>query len=214
MKRIFGSLLLVLLLQIALSAYAQTPVPTATPTSVPTATPVPTMLFSVRPGINVVIDPNGIKYWVVDGTVELPVGTWYAPLIANGTLTLRPSSFIAGEITADKVTADNLVSEKADLVMGSMSLLAGNVLTVTEGMTITLASPYQPLIASKAVTTSIILAGDAGQVAVLMNTGSDVITLSDTGTLKLSGNIALEQYDTLTLVSDGTNWIQLATSNN
>jgi len=49
---------------------------------------------------------------------------------------------------------------------------------------------------------------------VLVNVGSNTITLTDTGTLKLSANAALGQYDTITLQSDGTNWIELAKANN
>ena len=48
----------------------------------------------------------------------------------------------------------------------------------------------------------------------MVNNSNTTITISDTGTLKLSGNIALGQYDTLVLISDGTNWVQLATTNN
>lgn len=58
---------------------------------------------------------------------------------------------------------------------------------------------------------AVVLTGD---VLILANQASTTITISDTGTLKLSGNLALGQYDSVTLISDGTNWIQAATSNN
>ena len=54
----------------------------------------------------------------------------------------------------------------------------------------------------------------AGRVIVLVNVGSNTITLTDTGTLKLSGNAALGQYDNITLMSDGTNWVELSETNN
>jgi len=44
--------------------------------------------------------------------------------------------------------------------------------------------------------------------------GSNTITLTDTGTLKLGGNAALGQYDSITLLSDGTNWIQVSKADN
>ena len=51
-----------------------------------------------------------------------------------------------------------------------------------------------------------------------LTVGSDgmtnTITITDTGTLKLSGNAALGQYDTITLWSDGTNWIEISETNN
>lgn len=193
MKRICVSLLLVvLLLFVAIPAYAQTPTSTATPTATPTSTPVPTVRFSVQSGINVVIDPNGTKYWVVDGVVDLPVGTWYAPLIANGTLTLQPTA----------------------LTVGFLNLSPGENITVTQDSTITSLAAYQPLTADEAVSTGSVTTGATGQVVIFTNVSTNTITISDTGTLKLTGNIALGQFDSLMLVSDGTNWLQVATANN
>ncbi len=193
MKRICVSLLLVvLLLFVAIPAYAQTPTSTSTPTATPTATPVPTARFAVRSGINVVIDPNGTKYWVVDGVVDLPVGTWYAPLLANGTLTLQPTA----------------------LTVGFLNLSPGENITVTQDSTITSLAAYQPLTADEAVSTGSVTTGATGQVVIFTNVSTNTITISDTGTLKLTGNIALGQFDSLMLVSDGTNWLQVATANN
>lgn len=193
MKRICVSLLLVvLLLFVAIPAYAQTPTSTSTPTATPTATPVPTARFAVRSGINVVIDPNGTKYWVVDGVVDLPVGTWYAPLLANGTLALQPTA----------------------LTVGFLNLSPGENITVTQDSTITSLAAYQPLTADEAVSTGSVTTGATGQVVIFTNVSTNTITISDTGTLKLTGNIALGQFDSLMLVSDGTNWLQVATANN
>ncbi len=44
--------------------------------------------------------------------------------------------------------------------------------------------------------------------------GAQTITISDTGTLKLTGDLALGTADTLRLLSDGTNWYQISTANN
>lgn len=54
----------------------------------------------------------------------------------------------------------------------------------------------------------------AGTLLVLVNVGSSTITISETGTLKSAGNIALGALDSATLLSDGTNWYQIAASNN
>jgi hypothetical protein len=87
--------------------------------------------------------------------------------------------------------------------------------TITYGGTITPTGMYHQITAAAARgTSSVAGVATAGRVVVLINIGSNTITLTDTGTLKLSGNIALGQYDSVSLLSDGTNWIQLATSNN
>lgn len=195
MKRtIVALLLVVLLLLVALPAYAQTPTPTATPTLTPTPTPLPTVRFAVRTGINLVVDPNGTKYWVVDGLVDLPVGTWYAPLIANGTLTLQPNTLTINDflITAVQVP-----------------------LAIADGTVINPTGSYQPIYAAGAVSTTLMGTGyDTGTWVTLVNTGTNAITLADQGAFKLSGDLTLGQYDTVLLMFDGTYWVQRSTANN
>lgn len=89
-----------------------------------------------------------------------------------------------------------------------------SALTVTAGGTVSPQGSYQPLTAAGAVGTSSITAGSAGDVVVFVNTSSNTITFTDTGTLKLSGNAALAQYDTLTLLADGTNWVEIGQTDN
>ena len=74
---------------------------------------------------------------------------------------------------------------------------------------------YQPISSTGgAIGTSLITLKPTGTMLRLVNVGADVITITDTGTLLLSGNIALGTSDSLLLMSDGTNWIMLGTSNN
>lgn len=57
----------------------------------------------------------------------------------------------------------------------------------------------------------------AGQVICLWNTGTQAISIDDTSTQQLNSGgtpIALGQYDMLCGISDGTRFIQFATSNN
>lgn len=97
---------------------------------------------------------------------------------------------------------------------GDLRMTKQTALTVTNGGTITPTGSYQPLTAAGAVGTDAIATGTAGDLLVLVNAGSNTITLTDTGTLKLSGDAALGQYDSITLIADGTNWIEVAQADN
>ena len=99
--------------------------------------------------------------------------------------------------------------------VGGLFLLSeqGNV-TVTDGGEIAATKSFVPLTAAGAVGTSNITTGAAGQLLVLMNVGSNTITITDSGTIMLAGDCALGQYDTLTLISDGTNWLEITRANN
>lgn len=89
-------------------------------------------------------------------------------------------------------------------------------ITVTNNGTINPTGTYQTLTAAGAVGTS----GDnltikpAGTVLILVNTGANTITITETANIKSAGNLALGTLDTATLVSDGTDWYQIAASNN
>ena len=79
------------------------------------------------------------------------------------------------------------------------------------------AGSYQPLTSASNVGTSSIAgcaAGTTGETVDLVNGGSNTITFTDTGTLKLSGNAALGATDVLGLRCDGTNWVQRFKSDN
>lgn len=119
-------------------------------------------------------------------------------LYAGGAATLNSSASVGTNLTVDEW----LILDPADTI------------TITQGATLTAEASYQPITAAGAVSFGAITAETAGTFLRLINVGSNTITISDTGTLKLSGNIALGQYDSLALLSDGTNWIQMGTSDN
>lgn len=138
---------------------------------------------------------------------------------------------ISDDLTVDAVTAADLtasddITATDDLVVGDDLTVGDNLyladliastyttVTVTPGSTITPTGMYQLITSATNAGTSAIANPTAGRVVVLVNVGSNTITLTDTGTLKLTGNIALGQYDSLGLISDGTNWIQISTANN
>lgn len=54
----------------------------------------------------------------------------------------------------------------------------------------------------------------AGQIVCVWNTGSETVTIADTGNQMLSASGALGQYDTLCFISDGTRVLEFARSNN
>lgn len=87
-------------------------------------------------------------------------------------------------------------------------------IVVTTDAVITPMGSYQPLSSAGTVQTASIATGTAGDVLTLINTANTTIVLTDTGTLKLGGNRSLGQYDTITLISDGTNWVERSFANN
>lgn len=121
-----------------------------------------------------------------------------------------------GAITADTdLTLGDDLTVVDDFTAADYFATQQSAQTITFGGTITPTGTYHQITAAAARgTSSVAGVSTAGRLIVLVNVGSNTITLTDTGTLKLSGNIALGQYDSLELISDGTNWIQLATTNN
>ena len=90
---------------------------------------------------------------------------------------------------------------------------------VSEGSTITPTGTYQPISSASAVTTSATTAiADGvknGQLLILVNeNASDTIIVKDSANTHLSGDITLGNDDTLMLMWDGADWLELATSNN
>lgn len=147
------------------------------------------------------------------------------PITRMGTVIIKTLTVTNG-LTSDDLTAtDDIVAGDDATVTDDLTVTdAANVsdliltpatsITVTMNATITPGGSYQPLTSAGTVNTSSITVLPAGEVLTLVNNSNTSIVFTDTGTLKLSGNITLGQYDSLTLRSDGTNYIQLSTSNN
>ncbi len=116
-------------------------------------------------------------------------------------------------VTEGVTAADVTVSD--DLTTLDLYVTQSASQTITYGGTITPTGAYHQITAAAARgTSSVAGVSTAGRVVTLVNVGSNTITLTDTGTLKLSGNAALGQYDSITLLSDGTNWIQVSKADN
>lgn len=123
--------------------------------------------------------------------------------VQNGNVAVT-QGVTANDVTAadDTTTADLYLTQQVSQTIGF-------------GGTITPTGAYHQITATAARgTSSVSGVATAGRVVTLINIGSNTITLTDTGTLKLSGNAVLGQYDSLVLLSDGTNWIQLSKTDN
>ena len=125
---------------------------------------------------------------------------------------IRNAAIQVLSVTNTATIADLTVSGNSTL--DTLNLAPASTIAVTMNATVTPLGALQPLSSAGTVNTASITVGDAGDVLVLYNTTATSIVFTDTGTLKLTGNITLGQYDTLELVSDGTNWLQRATANN
>lgn len=130
--------------------------------------------------------------------------------VTQGGVTVQKGTVdVTENVTAFKVSATNYMQT------ANLGLTQQPTQTITAGGTITPTGAYHQITATAARgTSSVAGVNAAGQVVTLVNVGSSTITLTDTGTLKLGGNAVLGQFDSLTLLSDGTNWIQLSKSDN
>jgi len=148
----------------------------------------------------------------VTGAVDLD-----STVNADGAVTLGSTVHVTGAaLFASTVGASSHISTAGKSQLGTWLVSDKRTkITVTEGGYITPTGTLQEIDAAGAVTpTGGVAAGAAGSWLILWNSGSNTIRLIDTGALMLSGNLDLGQYDTVILVSDGTNWLQVGTSNN
>ena len=163
----------------------------------------------------------------IDGWVFIDTLNVSGDQAVGGSITVTDDVTVGDDITAGgTITAVTLAVSGAGTVDGNLSsggdvqaagfirAAANTAISVTQDITITPTGSFHALTAAGNVSTGVIAAGDPGDILILFNEANLTITISDTGTLKLSGNLALGQYDSVVLLSDGTNWIQLATTNN
>lgn len=125
--------------------------------------------------------------------------------------------------TADiRFTNGTELEENTDTVLTFSEFLAAEEQTaevVTAGSTIVATGTYQPITSASAVTTSASTAiADGvvnGQLLILVNENvTDAIIIKNGANTHFSGDITLGNDDTLTLMWDGADWLELATSNN
>ena len=109
------------------------------------------------------------------------------------------------------------LSEETDTVLTFSEFLAAEEQTaevVSAGSTIVATGTYQPLTSAAAVTTSTSTAiadgTKVGQLLILVNeNASDAITIDDAANTRLSGNAVLGNDDSLMLIWDGADWLEI-----
>jgi hypothetical protein len=226
LKWIAGAVVLTLLMVSILYAYSGGPDVYVNPIKIVNPTDVPTGVPAFQ------VDQKGLgllQTWTKDG------GTPVASLTKGGVMSLGSTVnsgsisgniTVSGGITTTALNVNGTTSSTTIATTGNISATGGmqagtwllltpaTRITVTQDSTINPTGSYQPLGAAGATSTATITAKPAGSFLRLINETNQTITISDTGTLKLSADIALGQFDTLTLISDGTNWVQISTANN
>jgi len=145
--------------------------------------------------------------------------------VTNSAAFTGPATFAdAVTITGDTTTADVTIAGDAEItgaasIDGDLALGAGlgiapqTAITVTNGGIITPTGALVLLQAASAVTATIATPAD-GDIAILINTTSNAITIEDTTGQTMAGNLALGAGDTLTLIGNDDAWIELSRSNN
>lgn len=158
--------------------------------------------------------------WVVTKLLTVTdTATFTSGVNVAGATTLA-STLDAGASTLDSLVVDGAANFTGRIVAADyfattdlMYMVPPDALTVTNGSVITPTAAVMELTSAGAVGAELINAGD-GQLLILVNTGANAITITDTATIESTGDIVLGQYDTLTLIGIGVKWYQLATSNN
>jgi hypothetical protein len=121
-----------------------------------------------------------------------------------------------GVNVTNNITATGTITGQAELQVGTFVNLAEcTATTVTDGAVFTPTHTYTPITAAGEVTPTVETTGyTSGDLLVLTNEGTNTINLADSGTMMLTAAWAAGQYDTLWLMFDGTNWLEISRANN
>ena len=141
-------------------------------------------------------------------------------LTVDTTAAIGGNTTVGGALTGaaanftGNVTTDGTLSADGDITgQDGLFLIPGTAISVTDGGTITPTTAVQELTAAGNVGAALAACAD-GQVQTLVNLSNVTVTITDTGGIKLAGNAALGQYDSLTVIGSGVTCIELARANN
>jgi hypothetical protein len=149
---------------------------------------------------------------VTDGGVSV---TTDGVTITDGGLTVTDDGVV---VTDDGIT---LTDDDLTVASGGVIITAGLIRgtpsttqTVTMNDSITADGSVTLLSSAGTVNTSTVACGSHGDIVTYVNVGAQSIVISDTGTLKLSGNLTLGATDLVMLQNIWGNCYQLGTVNN
>jgi hypothetical protein len=155
---------------------------------------------------------NATRLTVTDTTTLTGAVTTGGDLLVGDDLTVSDGLAVTGD---QSLTGALGVTGNTTLA-GELKFTAPNVITVTANSTIATAGYTSIKLAAAGTVGTATITGcsTAGKVTILRNTTNQTITITDTSTIMLAGNAALGQYDTLTLLGDGTNCLQISKADN
>jgi hypothetical protein len=148
---------------------------------------------------------------VATNSVDVPVLRVSTSATVAGTTTTNSlvstsSNLGAASVTTLSTTGAISANRLNTEISSQQTVAASSRISVTTGIAaITAAGP---------VTVGDIMTGTNGQQLIIVNAGSNAVTVPDSGLNRLSAGIALGQYDTLTVIWYANAWTQVSTSNN
>jgi hypothetical protein len=136
-------------------------------------------------------------------------------LAANGGIAVDTSAFTVADSSGNTAIAGTLGVTGAATFNGKVVGAPSGWITLADGFTLVPTATVQLVQSAGAVGGVVGTSGaTAGQILYIVNKGSQNVVVTDTATCMLSGDLTLGQYDSLTMVFDGTNWIEVGTVNN
>lgn len=117
---------------------------------------------------------------------------------------------------AGAIVASSYISTTNEIQIGTMlNFGMESDVTVVNSLPFTPTTSYCPISAAGWVSPTIEVTGyTTGDLLILVNVSAQKIYLADAANNLLSANFTLEQYDTLTLLFDGSKWVELSRSDN
>lgn len=117
-------------------------------------------------------------------------------------------------VSASSIRSTTYINSGSYITVGTFFEGNPQIFTVVNVTPITPTRSVLLLTESGTVTVTTIVAGPANAMLFVRNTAAQTVNVVDGSNLKLASTFAMGQYDTLMLISDGTNWIETARANN